>query len=251
MLAEFGAYCPTAALAAACSGTFFPVGDLPTIDFHSASDVAGRRQAGVRGRRHHANALCYRRLVDAGRRSRCPSTPVLRARAVRSYQVHGPSRCSLRKPALLMMASRSSSAVCQPRPDRPDPAAARRAAPASPWRNTVHGLGDHPQRWRRRAAVAGRRRRALVQLSMCLTGSTWRCASSMSPGQSKAGLATGTTTAKKAPASPMLWSTFVGACGTVTRCSGHLIHNRRYSGSARHARVASPARATAESNWWI
>ena len=117
VLAEFGALLPYRR-ARALLGTIFPVGDLPTIG------TIQRRTLQV-GARPECEAIvtprrCRRQQMR--RRSRCPSTPVTCGRCAAISC--GPSRCSLRKPAMIME-SRSSSAVCQSRPiDRPGSCAA-------------------------------------------------------------------------------------------------------------------------------
>ena len=80
MLAEFGALLPYRR-ARTLLGTFFPVGD-PDDRRRLASDVAGRRQAGVRGRRT-ANAS-----ATAGRRGDDSAVHRLRSRA-RGAQLSG------------------------------------------------------------------------------------------------------------------------------------------------------------------
>ena len=93
-------------------------------------------------------------------------------------------------------------------------------------------------------AGRGKARRGAVQLSACLTGSTWRCASSMLAAQASQRLAWRNRNddyRRQALASPMLWSTSAGACGTA-RCSGHLDLIGRYSGSRFFSTPSPPWR---------
>ena len=87
MLAEFGALLPYRQRGSQLVGDLLPGRRSPgTIDFPSASDVAGRRQAGVRGPRNaNANANAS---ATAGRREDDRAVRRLRSRArvMRSYR---------------------------------------------------------------------------------------------------------------------------------------------------------------------
>jgi hypothetical protein len=210
VLAEFGALLPYRS-AHTLLGTFFPVGDLPTID------TIQRRTLQV-GARLECEAVATPTLLPPPTDAETIALSIALVTCARCAAIrYGPLRRSLRRPAT-MMASRSSSTACRSRLiDRPSSSAARCIT-----------LAQHRARISPSSAMVptGRghwgRRRASARPVACSTGSTWRCASSMSPRQSKAGPALRTETGRTAPSSPMLWSTSVGACGTA-RCSAHLI----------------------------
>jgi hypothetical protein len=196
VLAEFGALLPYRR-ARALLETFFPVGDLPTID------------------------TIQRRTLQVGARLECaamvsptpPSPPVDaetialsidsgHVRAVRSYQVR----------TFEVFVAQASNDDGEQVVFSSVPVEADRQT--QQLRGVLHRLGatqctdftilsdgaDGPRSLGEAAGV----------------GPTW------SPRQSKAGLTSRTKTGKKAPASPMLWSKSAGACGTA-RFSGHLI----------------------------
>jgi hypothetical protein len=210
VLAEFGAMLPYRR-AGALRETFFPAGDLSTID------TIQRRTLQVGARRECAAIVTPTPLpprTDA--ETIALSIACGHVRAVRRHQVQ----------TFEVFVAQGGNDEDEQIVFSRVPVEADRQTQQR--RGVLLALAQHRARSSPSSAMAptgrGRweRRRALVRPVMGLTGSTWRCASSLLPRQSKAGLRSRTKTAEKAPVSPMLWSTSAGACGTA-RCSGHLI----------------------------